>query len=551
MALLVEAGAVLATSLDPRTTMAQVASLTVPTLADLCTIDLLARDGTITEAAVVASQPGIAQELEALRDSNPLDPEGQHPVARVIRSGEPELRALMDDSMLRAFAEGEAHARFMVAHRYRSAAVAPLLSRGRTLGALSTLRLGDGKPYTDADLALISELARRAALAIDNARIFSDLQRIEQRLEAVLVNLAEAVTLVDESGNVVFANQAAADLVGVASPAELIGSPHAMAQRLSLHDEQGVELELGPLAGRFQAGTSVVARASVRGSDRERWLLVRSAPLADPETGRLRWSLDVYEDITEVKRAQLAHAQIAHTLQRALLPSSISEVPGVQIAVRYSPAGELNEAGGDFYDVIEHGPGRWLLTIGDVCGKGPGAAGVTALARHTLRAGALSGAEPLAMLSLLHEALRRQPAGADLCTVCLVSLEPDDDGACLRVALAGHPQPLLIGSDGTTTRLGEPGTLLGVIDPIRVHERSARLRDGETLLLYTDGVAEAGRASGALSEHGLIELCSSSGGAPLDELVSRVEAAALARAAGTRRDDIALLGVRLRGERAR
>ena len=69
------------------------------------------------------------------------------------------------------------------------------------------------------------------------------------------------------------------------------------------------------------------------------------------------------------------------------------------------------------------GPDRWLLAIGDVCGKGPHAAGVTALARHTLRAAAMGGQSADAMLHTLHRALRRQPLGADLCTVCLVAVD--------------------------------------------------------------------------------------------------------------------------------
>ncbi|MHB1469556.1 MAG: SpoIIE family protein phosphatase [Solirubrobacteraceae bacterium] len=543
-ALLVEAGAVLATSLDPRTTMSQVAKLTVPELADLCTIDLLARDGSIAEAAVAASRPGVAEELEALRASNPLRPDGEHPVARVIRGGEPELRAQLDDATLRSFAEGDAHAAFMVAQRYRSATIVPLLARGRTLGALSTLRFADAKPYTQDDLALVCELGRRAALAIDNALIFSELQRIEQRLEAVLVNLAEAVTLTDESGGVVFANGAAAELVGASSVSELIEAPPGeIARRLLLREESGAEVVPESLAG--ARGEPLVVRATVRAEGEERWLLIRSCPLADPETGRPRWSLTVYEDITEVKRAQLAQAQIAHTLQQALLPSELPEIPGVEIAVRYTAAGELNEAGGDFYDVIEQGDGRWLLVIGDVCGKGPRAAGVTALARHTLRAGALAGLEPLAMLRLLHEALRRQPPGADLCTACLVTLVRDADRTRLSVALAGHPQPLLIGTDGWARPIGRHGTLLGVVEPLRVEERSATLSEGESLLLYTDGVAEAGRSHGTLSEQGLIELCAAGRELSLSALLASVEEAALLRATGPRRDDIALMGVRL------
>ena len=81
----------------------------------------------------------------------------------------------------------------------------------------------------------------------------------------------------------------------------------------------------------------------------------------------------------------------------------------MQISALYLASGELNEVGGDFYDVFPVGEGRWMLVIGDVCGKGPRAAGVTALARHTLRTAAMLGASPAGMLDTLHEALRRQP----------------------------------------------------------------------------------------------------------------------------------------------
>lgn len=209
--LLVEAGAVLATSLDLATTMDQVAHLTVPRLADLCVIDLLDEDGSIREVAVASSDPQLAPALEAMRREFPLDPRGEHPVARVIASGEPELLEEMTSMLLRSFAQGSEHARFMIEHRYHSAAVAPLRAHGRTLGALSLLRIGDGEPYTRADLPLACELAGRAAMAIDNARLFSALRRVEQRLEAVLVNVAEAITLIDARGQTVFANQAAAD----------------------------------------------------------------------------------------------------------------------------------------------------------------------------------------------------------------------------------------------------------------------------------------------------------------------------------------------------
>ena len=204
----------------------------------------------------------------------------------------------------------------------------------------------------------------------------------------------------------------------------------------------------------------------------------------------------------------------------------------------------MNDVGGDFYDVIAHGDERWMLVIGDVCGKGARAAGVTALARHTLRTAAMLGLSPTRMLETLHRALRDQPAGSDLCTVCLVTVERRAAHAALTVTLAGHPPPLLIDPAGARTQLGTPGTLLGVLDPIEVSEVAVELHPGETLLLYTDGLPEAGR-SAAPEEESLFELSAAAAGSSLAELLERLENGALQRANGSLRDDIALLAIRL------
>jgi PAS domain S-box-containing protein len=704
--------------------MGQVARLTVPRIADLCVIDLRDENGSIRDVAVVAADETIARDLEALRASYPLDPEGEHPVARVIRSGEPVLLPEMTDALLSSFAQGSRHAEFMIEHGYRSAAVAPLRARNRTLGALSLLRLGDGIRYRAEDMDLACELARRAALAIDNARLFSDLRRAEQRLEAVLVNLAEAITVVDEQGHTIFANQAAADLLQVESPEDLMSAePGAIMPRFLVFDEQGRELDLEQMPGRrLFAGEHpepLLVRNVVRATGEERWIIVRTSPVTDPETGRMLYAVNVFENITPVKRVQLAESfmagasrvlassldysqtlqrvarltvpqlaswcavdllneqgeiervavhhpdpammeladrlnrdyrlspdepsgvpevirtgearvytdippdalamyardnkhlellsaigatavilvpmigargtigaitlvssgedrklseadlplaerlahragtavenarlytertRIAHTLQKALLPESLPEISGVEVAARYCAAGELNEVGGDFYDVFEHGADRWMLVIGDVCGKGPRAAGVTALARHTLRAAAMSEQSPAEMLATLHRALRRQPIGADLCTVCLVTLEHFMGRARLTVALAGHPPPLLIGADGEVSLVGNHGTLLGVLDPIEVGLTRVELEPGDTLLLYTDGLPDAGVAGGQLGEAAMIELCRKAPRGSLGEMLEHIERAAVDHAEGSLRDDLALLGVRV------
>jgi PAS domain S-box-containing protein len=546
--LLIEAGAILASSLDPTTTMGQVARLTVPRLADLCVIDLRDEDGAIMDVAVVAAEEGLAHELEELRSRFPLDPAGEHPVAQVIRSGEP-LLAEMTDTLLRSFAQGSEHARFMIEHGYRSAVVAPMLARGRTLGALSTLRLGKSERYDSADLDLACELALRAALAIDNAQLYSDLQRLEQRLEAVLVNIAEAITLVDSRGRTVFANQAAADLLGFPTPDALTRArPGTIMSRFIVEDEQGNELNLESMPARRlfrgEHPEPLLVRNIVRATGEERWLIVRSSPIPDPDTGRISYAVNVFENITEVKRAQLGEHFIAHTLQRALLPESLPDVPAAEIEARYCAAGELNEVGGDFYDVFEHGAESWMLVIGDVCGKGSRAAGVTALARHTLRAASMGGQSSAEMLGTLHRALRRQPPGADLCTACLVMVTPAAGRLRLTVTLAGHPPPVLIDARGEARQIGRPGTLLGVLDPIDVVEREEELQAGETLLLYTDGIPEAGHSGEALGERGLIELCRRAPELTLPGLLEHIEHAALEHAKGSLGDDLALLGMR-------
>ena len=252
---------------------------------------------------------------------------------------------------------------------------------------------------------------------------------------------------------------------------------------------------------------------------------------------------------TAVESARLytARKRIADILQSALLPESLPEVPGVQTHALYRAAGELNRVGGDFYDVCDYGQGRWMLAIGDVCGKGPRAAGVTALARHTLRAAAMLGQSPEGMLRTLHEALSRQPAGADMCTVCLVIIEPEENRARLTVALGGHPPPVLIDDGGSAAQIGRPGTLLGVLDALRIHEVECELLPGETLLLYTDGVPEAGAPAEQIGEAGLLALCAEAPNLSLESFLARIALAASERAPGGLRDDIALLGVRLGG----
>jgi serine phosphatase RsbU (regulator of sigma subunit) len=191
-----------------------------------------------------------------------------------------------------------------------------------------------------------------------------------------------------------------------------------------------------------------------------------------------------------LENRRLAEQQrlIATTLQASLLPDTLPTVPGLDIAVRYWAAGEGTTVGGDFYDVFEV-DGHWAVVIGDVCGTGPAAASLTALARHTIRAAAWNGADPDDVLRQLNHAIHRSERDT-FCTALYCTLRPAESGVHLTVTAGGHPLPIVQRTDGSSELIGSPGTLLGAIDESRSVTIAADLGVGDTVVLYTDGITD-------------------------------------------------------------
>ena len=196
------------------------------------------------------------------------------------------------------------------------------------------------------------------------------------------------------------------------------------------------------------------------------------------------------------RRAEASEARarvLAQTLQQSLLPPAPPKIPGLDVAAVYRPAGDGDEVGGDFYDVFESREGEWVIAIGDVRGKGAAAAVVTALARYTLRATAIRVREPARVLETLNDVLLRQE-GDFHCTVVYARVHCQPGEACrITVACAGHPLPLRVGPSSAPVPVGQPGTLLGLLDSIDVRDVSVTLGPGEAVVFFTDGVTEARR----------------------------------------------------------
>ncbi len=183
--------------------------------------------------------------------------------------------------------------------------------------------------------------------------------------------------------------------------------------------------------------------------------------------------------------------QLAHDLQAELLPPRLPEIPEFEAGGWYRAGMQGQEAGGDFYDVFSATPGRWLAVIGDVCGKGPEAASLTALARYTLRAVGREATGPSDALRALNEAILEQRSDQRFMTAVLVQL--DVAGADHAVALSngGHPPPLVVRARGEVEEVpGQGGMLLGIYSEPDLADQRVELLPGDALVLFTDGLAE-------------------------------------------------------------
>ncbi len=181
---LIAASRLLDTSLDVEQTARTIVATAVPELAEICVIDFLREDGTYGESVVAGADPAAAARLEEIRRDSPLDAGSEHPVARVMREEKPMIwRDLKAPDVIDQVAQSEAHRKLMDDAGYNSAAVVPLIARGRKLGAVSFLHASRDLRYDPGDLEFLGELGDRAAMALDNARLYSERTRISESLQ--------------------------------------------------------------------------------------------------------------------------------------------------------------------------------------------------------------------------------------------------------------------------------------------------------------------------------------------------------------------------------
>jgi serine phosphatase RsbU (regulator of sigma subunit) len=235
---------------------------------------------------------------------------------------------------------------------------------------------------------------------------------------------------------------------------------------------------------------------------------------------------------------------IAATLQRALLPPQLPEIPGFELQAFYRAALEGTQVGGDFYDIFPMPDGSWMAVIGDVCGKGPEAAALTGFVRHSIRALAVHETSPATILNGLNAALLGSVEGEQFSTVAIARIQPGRDGAGIVVSTGGHPRPVIVRSDGTVESLGSYGVIVGAFDGPRFTERRARLRRGETLLLYTDGLTSKDEGDSFQEDSRLCRRVGKLGGESAQTILEAIQDHVTARGEGDPEDDVAVLAIR-------
>ncbi|SFK99872.1 SpoIIE family protein phosphatase [Geodermatophilus ruber] len=241
------------------------------------------------------------------------------------------------------------------------------------------------------------------------------------------------------------------------------------------------------------------------------------------------------------------HVRVSQTLQAALLPRALPQVPQLDFAAEYLPASTGADVGGDFYDVVEVDPDRWLVTIGDVCGKGARAAARTGLVRDVLRALVRKGHPLERAIEMLNEVMLEAADPQQFCTLAAVMLsrqgQEGRSAVAVELVLAGHAKPAVIRADGTAELIGRFGSALGLVETVDLHCTQHLLAAGETLLLYTDGITECRRGPEQFNENRLLEAAAAASGTSAAKLVATVREA-VQRFAPDLSDDMALLAVR-------
>ena len=458
----------------------------------------------------------------------------------------------------------------------RFALFVPLLVAGDIVGHATLDDPGARHGFSVREIALVEGIAGQVALVVRNAGLFEAAQRhaaldrsLAEAATALTGTLAEDVAWSEALGLAAEALGARAALLAMREgrgwrvaavrgmPEEMVGTLHRdedtptlvqvlrSKESVFVPDVADTEPVVRESAARYGYASFVTAPVLVRGEVIAAFMLAFERPRVQLESderhviSRVAFMIGMTEANARLYRRE---HEIAETLQEGLLALP-GGVPGIEFSQAYRSATEGSRVGGDFYDVFQLSQQHIGITVGDVSGKGLGAAVVTALVKNTVRAHATErGKTPGRVLSLTDDVVYRATPPETFVTVFFGILDCRDGR--LVYANAAHTTGAVIHADGTVGDLGVTGPLLGAFPGVSYGEAEAYLDADDTLFLYTDGVTEA-RGDGMLfGEERLMELLATLGGRVLPDVVQAVIADVEQFSGSRLRDDVAILALR-------
>jgi PAS domain S-box-containing protein len=303
-----EVSALLARSLDFDATVQLIARLAVPRLADWCFVELLRDNGSIERAAFEAVNPVLLARAREYDKRYPLDPDAPWGSPQVIRTGVADLTPEIPDEALASVAQDEEHLEILRSLGFRSSMIVPLHAGGRVIGDIALVSAESGRRFGHDDLAAAQELADRCGLYLENARLYRELEIARDELEAILAGIADAVTVQEPGGRLVYANDAAVLLLGYPDRAALLAAPPGeVASRFDMLDEDGEPIAHERLPGRLAMSgidpEPLTVRFRARATGETGWSRVKATPLRGPD-GTVTRAINVIEDITDLKHAE-------------------------------------------------------------------------------------------------------------------------------------------------------------------------------------------------------------------------------------------------------
>jgi PAS domain S-box-containing protein len=345
LSVLAEASQQLAATLDYETTLANLATLLVPRYADWYAVDVRDEDGSFRRLAVVHRDPAKAEWAEKSKTLYPVDPDESEGTARVVRSGEGVLYRTISDELLASSTKDPNHHEVLRQLGMASAMVVPLTAGGRTFGALMLVSSDPARLYDEDDLEFAQHLGRRAAVAVDNARLY---RAAEERARASLVveHVGDGVVLVDETGVIRLWNPAAEQITGL-SAEEAVG--RRADEILGSWD---------PAAGLEKEGVGRPATQAVEINGRELWLSINGVAF-------VKGTVYAFRDLTAERALEKLKSDFVSTISHELR-TPLAAIYGAALTLRRDdvPLGEPQRTG--LLEVIASESDRLARIVNDI-----------------------------------------------------------------------------------------------------------------------------------------------------------------------------------------